>query len=103
MKFLSINLDWSIKKYIYVVDVSYTILQSLGIDDSKKDMLEVIKGLISSDILGLSQGEFTNLVKDALNHVHAKQEEELRKQQEEHEEQAKKLADPFIRNNSKLY
>ena len=48
-------------------------------------MLEVIKGLISSDISGLSQGDFTNLVKDALDHVHAKQQEELRKQQEEHQ------------------
>ena len=71
------------------------ILQTLGIqDDSEKDdMLEVIKGLISSDISELSQGEFTNLVKDALNCVHAKQQEELRKQQEEWELQAKKLAD----------
>ena len=56
-------------------------------------MLEVIKGSISSDISGLSQGEFTNLVKDTLDCVHAKQEEELKKQQEECEEQAKKLAD----------
>ena len=69
----------------------YSILQTLGIqDDSEKDdMLEIIKGSISIDISGLSQAEFTNLVKDALYCVCAKQQEELRKQQE-HELQAKK-------------
>ena len=77
---LSIILDSFIKKYIYLVDVCYSILQSLGIqEDSEKDDMLDIKELISSDISGLSQGEFTNLVKDALDHVHAKQQEELRK------------------------
>ena len=53
----------------------YLILQTLGIqDDSEKDdMLEIIKGLISSDISGLSQAEFMNLVKDPLDCVCAKQ------------------------------
>ena len=70
-------------------------------------MMEVIKGSISSDISELSQGEFTNLVKDALNHVHAKQQEELREQQKEWELQAKKLADTIYqkktKKNRKLY
>ena len=66
-------------------------------------MLEVIKGLISSDISELYQGEFTNLVKDALNCVHAKQQEKLRRQQEEWELQAKKLADAIYQKNRKLF
>ena len=73
----------------------YSILHTLGVlDDSEKAvMLEVIKGSISSDISGLSQSEFMDLVKDALDHVHIKQQEQMKKAQEECELKASKLAD----------
>ena len=73
----------------------YSILHTLGVlDDSEKAvMLEVIKGSISSDISGLSQSEFTDLVKDALDCVRIKQQEQMKKAQEECELKASKLAD----------
>ena len=70
----------------------YSILHTLGVlDDSQKAvMLEVIKGSISSDISGLSQSEFMDLVKDALDCVCIKQQEQMKKAQEEHELKASK-------------
>ena len=75
------------------------MLHTLGVlDDSEKAVMqEVIKGSISSDISGLSQSEFTDLVKDALGRVHIKQQEQMKKAQEEHELKASKLADAIYK------
>ena len=81
-----------------MVGVITNILEGLGVSDPKEqdDILDVVHASFTLSLESLTTKDFTDLVTSALNLLHTKQEEELRKAKEEREKHSHEIADALF-------